>query len=237
VLGRPVVQRVLPTVEEIVAQVPAGEAGSVDVKVALPGGTTLSGTVPGVGGDLLRTVTYSRVSPRQRLAAWVRLLALTAAHPERPFEAVTVGRAPLGSDARIAIATIPALDADPEARRALALDHLAVLLDLHARALREPPPLACLASAAYAEAARAGGDAVAAGRAAWESAHTFDREDREPEHQLVLGGVRTFAELLAAPARADESGPWWDASEPRRFGRWARRLWDGLLGCERVELR
>jgi len=237
VLGRPVVERVLPTVEEIVAQVPGGDAGSVDVKIALPGGRTLSGTVPGVGGDVLRSVTYSRVNARQRLAAWVRLLALTAAHPERPFEATTVGRAPADSDARVTIARIPPLDPDPAIRRALALDHLGVLLDLYDRGMREPPPLAGLASAAYAAAARAGEDPVAAGRAAWESGHVFDSEDREPEHQLVLGGVRTFAELLSEPARAGESGPWWDASETRRFGRWARRLWDGLLGCEQVVQR
>ena len=42
--------------------------------------------------------------------------------------------------------------------------------------------------------------------AAWESTWNFDREDREPEHQLVLGGVRTFDELLAEPPRADETG-------------------------------
>jgi len=234
VLGRPVIERVQPVVEEIVAHVPEGDAGSVDVKVALPDGRTLSGTVPGVGGDVIRTVNYARVSARHRLAAWVRLLALTAAHPERPFEAVTVGRAPSGSDARVTIARIPALDPDPAARGALALDHLAVLLDLYDRGMREPPPLSCNASAAYAAAARLGGDPVAAGRGAWESAYTFDREDKDPEHQLVLGGVLTFAELLAEPARADESGPWWDASETRRFGRWARRLWDGLLAIEDV---
>ncbi len=81
VLGKPVIDRVQPTVEDIVAHVPEGGAGSVDVKVALPGGRTLGGTVPGVAGDTVRTVTYSRVSARHRLAAWVRLLALTAAHP------------------------------------------------------------------------------------------------------------------------------------------------------------
>jgi exodeoxyribonuclease V gamma subunit len=234
VLGRPVIERVQPVVEEIVAHVPPGDAGSLDVKVTMPDGRTLTGTVPGVGGDVIRTVNYARVSARHRLAAWVRLLALTAAHPERPFEAVTLGRAPSGSDFHVTIARIPPLDPDPAARRALALDHLAVLLDLFDRGMREPPPLASDASAAYAAAARAGGDAVAAGRKAWESPYNFDGEDKDPGHQLVLGGVLTFAELFGEPARADESGPWWDATETRRFGRWARRLWDGLLAVEGV---
>ncbi len=87
--------------------------GSVDVKVAAARtAASLSGTVPGVCGDVLRAVDYSRVSARHRLAAWVRLLALTAAHPERPFEAVTVGRA---GDARATRARDGR--ADPAARR------------------------------------------------------------------------------------------------------------------------
>ena len=45
----------------------------------------------------------------------------------------------------------------------------------------------------------------------------------------MFGGVRTFAELLAGPARDDEP---WNADETTRFGRWARRLWDGLLERE-----
>jgi exodeoxyribonuclease V gamma subunit len=51
---------------------------------------------------------------------------------------------------------------------------------------------------------------------------------------LVLGGARPFADLLAEPARADERSAWWDPDEPRRFGRWARRLWDGLLDAEEL---
>ena len=53
----------------------------------------------------------------------------------------------------------------------------------------------------------------------------------------MLGGVRAFAELLDEPARADERGAWWDPDETRRFGRWARRLWDGLLQCEELVQR
>lgn len=218
VLGKPVIDRVQPTVEDIVRHVPTGDAGSVDVKLALPGGRTLGGTVAGVVGDVLRTVTYSRVSARHRLAAWVRLLALAAAHPDRPFEAVTVGRAPARSDASVVIARIAPLDA------ALARDHLNVLLDLYDRGMREPAPLACLTSAAYA----AGGNP----REAWESSFEVEREDRELEHQLAYGGVLTFDQLNAAPVRPDER---WDPDETRRFGSWARRTWDGLLAHERLE--
>ena len=103
--------------------------------------------------------------------------------------------------------------------------------------MREPLPLAAAASAAYAEAAHAGVDAVAAGCAAWESGWKFPREDVEPEHRLVLGGVLSFAELLAQPPRPDEAGPGWAAGEATRFGRLARRLWDGLLACETREDR
>ena len=219
VLGKPVIERVQPTVEDIVRHVPEGDAGSVDVNVALDG-RTLGGTVAGVAGDVLRTVTYSRVSPRHRLAAWVRLLVLTVAHPARAFEAITVGRAPARSDASILIARLPPLDA------ALARDHLDVLIDLYDRGMREPAPLYCLTSAAYA----AGTDP----RAAWESSFDVAREDREPEHQLVLGGVLTFDRLSAAPTRPDER---WDPDETRRFCSWARRTWDGLLAHERLEHR
>jgi exodeoxyribonuclease V gamma subunit len=78
---------------------------------------------------------------------------------------------------------------------------------------------------------------VEAARREWASSFEFDREDREAEHQLVLGAVRTLDELLDEPARGDEVGPWWDPDERTRFGRWARRLWDGLLQWEELSHR
>ncbi len=99
--------------------------------------------------------------------------------------------------------------------------------------MREALPIACLSSAAYAQAAHRGTSAVKAAGAAWESTWNFDREDREAEHLLVLGGERTITELLAAGPRADEMG-WDSAADPTRFGAYARRMWDDLLACEKV---
>jgi exodeoxyribonuclease V gamma subunit len=225
-LGRPVIDDALPRAREIAAAVPADASASLDVRVALPGGRTLRGTVAGLAGDTLVTATYARVRSRQRIGAWVRLLALTAAHPGREFDALTVGRARTGEG--IARFRIPPLDAG-EAR-----DHLTVLLDLYDRGMRVPPPLYPETSLAYARAALAGDDAPAAARAEWQSEWAWDREDRSPEHVLVLGGERAFGDLYDDPPGPDEHGPFWDTSEPRRLGRWALRLWAPLLGREQT---
>jgi exodeoxyribonuclease V gamma subunit len=231
-LADPVIARVRPIVEEIAGAAEAVlggpvQPGSVDVKVVLDDGRTLSGTVPGVCGNVLRTVTYSKVSPRHRLAAYVRWLALTAAHPGRAFEAVTVGRAREGGPKglKVTVARLPVVEAG-EARALLA-----TLVELYDRGMREPLPLACLSSAAYANAAGAGADGAEAAAKEWESGFGRDREDKEPDHQLVLGGVRTLAEVLAEPPREDEP---WALGEPSRFGAYARRLWAGPLKVEQV---
>ena len=237
-LAKPVLDRVGPVAQEIAGHVHAllgsdAQPTSVDVKLALAEGRALSGTVAGVCGEVLRAVTYSRVNARHRLAAWVRLLALSAAHPDRRFESLTIGRARSGApdEARVTIARIAPL------RPAAAAAHLATLVDLWDRGMREPLPMAGLASAAYAQAAAAGEDAEAAGRKAWESAWKYPKEDQDLEHTLVFGGALTFAELLAEPPHADEAGDGWDAAETTRFGRLARRTWDGLLACEEVSDR
>jgi exodeoxyribonuclease V gamma subunit len=173
------------------------------------------------------------VRPRDRLRAWVRLLALTASRPERPFESVVIGRARAEAGyAEVTLARIPPLGADPASRRDTALTQLGVLLDLYDRGMREPLPLACDTSSAYAESVAAGKDGVAAAQRAWKSEYDRDREDREPEHVLAFGGELSLAELMSEPPRPDERGGGWEETETTRFGRYALRLWSGLLGVE-----
>jgi len=237
-LANPVIDRLRPDVEQIAKQVRAVsgegfEPGSVDVNLELGDGRRLSGTVAGVCGDVVRSVSFSAVKPAARLAAWVRLLALTAAYPQRPLQALTIGRVRPGAKGSVTVARIAPLAGHAAQREVLATAQLATIADLHARGMREPLPLACLSSAAYARAAKIGRDPAAAARRQWESAFRFDGEDGQPEHALVFGAA-SFDELLARRPRADESGDGWDDGDPTRFGRLARRLWSGLLDHEQM---
>ena len=71
------------------------------------------------------------------------------------------------------------------------------LIALYDRGMREPLALACQTSAAFAQ------NGETAARRAWTSEWSFDKEDRELEHQLVFGGVLDFDEL----ARASRASP------------------------------
>src|SRR5439155_7613391 len=160
--AEPVLGQVLPIVESLVAEAAdvtsgAGDPRSVEVNVTLPEGRVLLGTVSGVidrgaGGLLVRAVSYSRLAPKQRLAGWVRFLALTAARPDRSVEAATIGRFRFTGRKKgaVSVARLAPLAGDPAVRRAAALAHLAVLVDLLDRGLCEPPPLYCKTSAAGA---------------------------------------------------------------------------------------
>jgi exodeoxyribonuclease V gamma subunit len=133
----------------------------------------------------------------------------------------------------VTVARIRLSDA-PVARQAEALRDLTVLVDLFERGMREPLPLYCKTSAAYAAAVAAGKDGRAAAGKEWTSDWNFSKEDAEPEHRLVLGGTRTVAELFEELPCDDEQGEGWAIDELSRAGRYARRLWDGLRVREEV---
>nr|MDQ3641970.1 exodeoxyribonuclease V subunit gamma [Actinomycetota bacterium] len=239
-LAQPVVDEIRARVDCIVSAALAlvedgSEPDVVEVSIPLADGRLLVGTVSGVVANLVLGVTYSRVAPKHRLPAWVNFLALTAARPEAGLEVVTVGRRRAGGRGKcnVTVARLAPFGGDASLRRHLAMGHLQDLVALYDRGMCEPLPIYCATSAAYASALQRGRDAAADARKAWQS-DRFDGEDRDLEHELVLDGVRSFDDLLEPPPCDDEEGEGWEASEVTRFGRYARRLWDGLLAAETV---
>jgi exodeoxyribonuclease V gamma subunit len=100
--------------------------------------------------------------------------------------------------------------------------------------MREPLPLYCRTSAAWAVASAEGKDPARAAAASWVSEFRFDKEDKEAEHVLVLGGGLAFDAMVECTGvpRAEEAA--WDPTESSRFGLYARRLWGGLLEHEEI---
>ncbi|WP_353864354.1 hypothetical protein [Svornostia abyssi] len=197
---------------------------ALDVRVPLPGGRTLSGTVNGVAGDRLEVVTYSTVAAKHRLAAWARLLALAATYPSRTFSAATLGR---GFRGRIVISSLGA-PSDP-------LAELVRLVELMDVGLTEPLPFAAKTSEAYAAArARGAKNLAKLTEDKWVGSYKFPGENADLEHQRVHGGRVDLSVLTTPPARETESGEGWDERTPSRFGRIALRVWAPLLACEHL---
>jgi exodeoxyribonuclease V gamma subunit len=206
------------------------DAATVDVEVGLPGRRRLLGSVRGVRGDCVLTVTYSTVRAKQRLRAWVELLALAAVRPEAAVRAVVVGRGPRDTVAVVTLGPVSPGDA---------LEHLAELAAVRDAGLRAVLPLPVGAGEAYAASrARGGkvGKAWYAGRKEWESGFRLPREDADAEHLLVWGDRVPFDALHDAELGGEEPGRGY-ASEPTAFARLARRVWQPLLDHEHVSSR
>ncbi len=153
-LSDPIIDGVLPDLMGLVAASSDDRPPtSTAVHLTLPGGTTIVGTVPRIRGDLIHRVTFSRMSAGLRIVAWLHLLAMSAALPDREFEAVTFARGRGDPQASaVSVARIAMLAGDADGRYRRACEQLGGIVDLYFRAMREPPPLYCKTSAAWAEA-------------------------------------------------------------------------------------
>ncbi|MHA6618594.1 exodeoxyribonuclease V subunit gamma [Pseudonocardia sp. DLS-67] len=218
-LGEHVLHRVLDDVEPIVdAAQPylAGDAGDRDVDVTLPDGTRVVGTLGGLHGAVLLRVEYSRLAAKQRIRAWVRLLALTAATRE-PWRAVTIGR---GQRFGLAKATAGPLDPDRAAAE------LAELVALRRAGLREPLPLPTITGEIYATRRRGGADPAGALDEAlrkWTAGAGAERAD--------TAHVRAWGPGAGPEVLTPEGPP---GGEPTRFGTLALQVWSPLLTTEDV---
>ncbi len=222
-LGDALLARILDDVEPLVAastEYHAGEPTDRDVDVELPDGWRVVGTVGGLHGSTMLRVEYSRLTPKQRIRSWVRLVALTAATGER-WRAVTIGR---GERVGIARSTVGPLDRD----HAVAM--LAELVAMRARGLCAPLPLSALTGHAYARVRQGGAgpsDALEEAARAWTNGAGAERADAA--HERVWGPAAPATVLTAEP------GP--PGGEPTRFGTLALRLWRPLLRAEDVVRR
>jgi exodeoxyribonuclease V gamma subunit len=195
----------------------AAPARDLTISAALDDATTVVGTVPGVRGTTLASVTFSRLGAKHRAAAWVQLLALAVAHPDEAWSSATIGKGQEGPRTE----TVPRID--PEHARAV----LADLVALRAEGLREPLPLFPKSSERYVsdrprKTTRQSFDAA---RRSW----TGDFGDgRDAAHVLIWGRDRTLDDVAGAP-----TGPGPDAGgESTRFGELAVRLWRPLREAE-----
>lgn len=203
----------------------SGTAETVDITADLGEGLRLAGTVPGVHGDRLVRVEYSRLSAKHRIRSWVCLLALACAQPERDWCAATVGRD--GDVPVMSALTSPGVEDAGEVLRTLAR--------LHRAGLREPLPLTPRTSCAYADLRHRGSPPRAAEAKAGQEWHKRLGDGREfgdfddHEHLLVWGRAALGDLLSAGPVGGE---PYDD--EPHRFGQLARQVFSPLLDHEEM---
>ncbi|HWM57212.1 MAG TPA: exodeoxyribonuclease V subunit gamma [Pseudonocardia sp.] len=225
-LGDALLTTVLDDVEPLVAVARPGRAEPLpdrDVDVELSGGARLIGTIDDLyrdatGPTLLR-VEFSRLAPKQRIRAWVRLLALAAATGE-PWRAVTVGRGTHHGLSRATLGPMP---------RVRARELLGELVALRASGLTEPLPLPTVTGYTYARSRQGGADAAAAAEEAmrkW-SGGGAGAECLDDAHRQVWGPAAGPEVLLARPGPA--------GGEPTRFGTLALALWMPMLLAEDME--
>lgn len=189
-------------------------------EVDLPWGRRrLSGTVPGVCGDLIVTVTPSRLKPKDHLRSWVRVAALTAADPSRRWEAVVVARKK-GSADKAATDVIRVSLTDPD----LAIEVLALLDDLRRRALSDIVPAFSFTGEAMWRKGLGGA------RSAW--ADRFDGEGNDRWVNLAIGSE--FDTVVDLPRRADEEGA---AGPGGRLQWWTERIWGAYERTTGIRLR
>jgi exodeoxyribonuclease V gamma subunit len=180
------------------------EPKAYDVDIELAGGRRVTGTVTPVYGDRLVAVGYSRLDGKHLLESWVRLLALAAGHPDHNWTALTIGRAPRGSQAAQRLLGPPG-DAP--------LTLLSGLVDLYDEGRRAPLQLPLRTSFAWASAAYMGQDPKPEAAKKWRSSR-FPGEDADPAHVRVWGEHSDLDDLTELPALAE-------------------RLWFPLLASER----
>jgi exodeoxyribonuclease V gamma subunit len=181
-----------------------------DLAIDLGDGRRLTGSVTGIHDNRIVRVGYSRLRARQRLEAWISLVALSAAHPG-PWVARTIGRGPAEAPAR---ATYSAVE-EPMAV-------IADLVALHDLALTRVLPLCPDTGRLYAQSRQA-----ASHRPAW-----MVERDLKDQWRKESAGIELVTAWGRRPSWEDLVGPPATAGGEHLFGELALRLWQPALARE-----
>jgi exonuclease V gamma subunit len=196
-----------------------GPARSVPVDVTLPDGTRVVGIVEDrlEGRPGPARLTYSKIRPAYRLAAWLDLLALTVTAAEVPWRSLGVHQHQGKQPVALVDLDLLAPSDDPPARRAAATAALEVVVDCYRRGSVEPVPLFPSVSHEVWEGRSGESEWIRAGGGG---------DGAKPPASLVHGG-RDFRDLARQPRRPGDpvtrSGP--GAS---RLVCFAEYLWDAF---------
>ncbi|SNS92370.1 DNA helicase/exodeoxyribonuclease V, gamma subunit [Rhodococcoides kyotonense] len=204
---------------EVAEDVHSGDPQVLDISIRLESGRRITGTVTGIHGTTIARTSYSRLAPKHRLAAWVRVLAAQVQDDSRQWEAVTTGRGP-GRRAAWRSTIIAPMDA---------LDQLERLVRLRDAGLTAPLPVGPTASATYAERRFRGATLVDAREAAEKSWNDKFGDITDKSIAYVYGRSVPFATVVDAPS-GPEIPKWGD--ETTAFGAVACQLWSPLLDAE-----
>ncbi len=188
---------------------------SLDVDVDLGDGRRLVGTVTGVHGDRIVKPTYSRLGPKHELDAWISLLALSGAWPDRAWTAGAIGRGRKGKP------PVTTVFERPDG----VLERLRELVRLLDAGMREPLPLPLKTGHVWAEQRlRGANDQACRSEAAKEWSGNFP-ENEDAHHVRVWGPAASLDVLLAATPEAGEDVD----GENTRLGALALTLWKPVL--------
>ncbi len=182
------------------------------VEYALADGRLVMGEVSGVHGHLVVTATVSALSPKHRLAAWLRLALLTGTAPDIAWQALLVGTKGTG-DNREPVVERLALRSPADA-----VEVLHTVVDLFDRSGADLIPFFPATSEALHRRDRS------AALSAWRPDTDHARGDADDRWVQFAFGPLDLDDLLRLPPRADEAGPTW-GDEPSRAHRWADRVW------------
>ena len=185
-----IVDAAVPVAEEVRRLRDDQPSATLDVRLDLPCGTTLVGTLTDLYGANMVSGSYSKLKEKAWPQVWIQHLAVAVADPEAEIRSGKIGRSSRsGQLAASRVSWAPIGDPD------LAREQLDLMVRLHRLGMSRPLALPLAPALVWARYAHT---AAVQGRAAreWTGSDKFPGDIAAPEYSLIWGRRLSFDELL-----------------------------------------